>query len=134
MRKTFPFCLLLASHAVVAQNYGVPPVSQEQMQQMMQQMQGVQDCMSQVDPSAMQAMQAKAEKMDAEVKALCASGQRDAAQARALAFAKETAADPAVREMQKCGKGMQDLMPHRPGSEPAPTAGGKPQHVCDAPD
>lgn len=41
-------------------------------------------------------MQQQAERMDSAVKGLFAAGKREAAQARALAFERETPANPAV--------------------------------------
>ena len=101
------------------------------MQQMMQQMQGMQNCMQNIDQAAMEAFQQKAEQLNAEVKALCAAGQRDAAMAKAMAFGKEAAADPAMKQMQQCGQDLQDLLPNLPGAAHPRSEGGKPGHVCD---
>jgi hypothetical protein len=130
MRHAFLVSLLLPAFAV-AQGNGAPQMSQEQMQQMMQQMQGMQTCMQNIDQAALQALQQKGEQLNAEIKALCAAGQRDAAMAKAMAFGKETASDPVMKQMAQCGEGMKDMMPKLPGVTHTPDKNGKPRHICD---
>lgn len=131
MRKVLFFGLISLPLTVSAQPYG-GGMNPEQMQQMMEQMQGMQDCMANIDQAELDAFQRKAEEMDAEVKALCAAGKRDAAMARAMAFGKEAAGNPAMKDMQKCGEGMKQMMPNLPHSaQPRDTNTGKPRHICD---
>ncbi|MCQ8104608.1 hypothetical protein NP590_10870 [Methylomonas sp. SURF-2] len=128
MKKPFVFCLLFLPVGATAQNM---PMSEAQMQQLMQQAQTMQNCMANIDEAEMEAFQQKAEAMDAEVKALCAEGKRDAAMARAMAFGKETAQSSIMRDMKKCGEGMKNLMPNLPKTAQTPEDGGKPRHICD---
>jgi hypothetical protein len=88
-----------------------PGFSQDQMAKMMQQAEKMQSCMSQIDQAAMQAYEKRAEKMGAEMKALCAAGQRDAAMEKAMEFGKDIAANPALAQMRKCGEGMRQAVP-----------------------
>lgn len=134
MRHIHPLSLsllLLPAIAAAAQGYGAPQMSQEQMQQMMQQMQGMQNCMQNIDQAALEALQQKGEQLNAEIKALCAAGQRDAAMAKAMAFGKETASNPVIKQMAQCGEGMKDMMPKLPGVARPGDKEGKPRHICD---
>ncbi|MCQ8129726.1 hypothetical protein [Methylomonas rivi] len=130
MNKRLLISLLLLPLAAPAQNMGRMP-TEAQMQQMMQQAQSMQNCMANIDEAEMEAFQQKAEAMDAEVKALCAAGKRDAAMARAMAFGKETAQSSIMQDMKKCGEGMKNMMPMLPKTAQAPAEGGKPRHICD---
>ena len=115
--------LLPASAALAA-----PQMSDEQMQQMMQNAQQMQDCMSQVDEGAMQAFEDRAEQMDKDIKALCAAGKRDEAQAKAMAYGKEMAASSTMKAMKQCGDMAMKMM------SPAATAvtgASASHHVCD---
>jgi hypothetical protein len=131
MKKTVFAGLLCLSTTVAAQNFGGMNMNPEQMQQMMQQMQGMQDCMAGIDQHELDAFQQKAEAMDAEVKALCAAGKRDAAMARAMAFGKESAHSKVMQDMTKCGEGMQGMMANLPRSAQPQTENTAPRHVCD---
>lgn len=124
MRESFFYGLLLIPFIASAQ-----PMDDERMEQMMHNMQAMQECMAGIDEAEMQAFQQKAEAMDAEVKTLCAEGKRDAAMKRAMAFGKEAAASDLMRQMQKCGQDMKQMMPQT--AQYHEDAGGKPRHVCD---
>lgn len=116
---------------VFAQNFGSMQMNEAQMQQMMQQAQQMQQCMANIDQAELEAFQQKAEEMDAEVKALCAAGKRDAAMARAMAFGKESMNSKVIQDMQKCGEGMKDMMPNLPRSAQPHDDESEPQHICD---
>jgi predicted lipoprotein len=88
-----------------------PGFSQDQMAKLMQQAQEMQSCVQNIDQAAMQAFEERAKKMGAEMKALCAAGKRDAAIEKAMEFGRETAQNPALAEVQKCGEGMRQIMP-----------------------
>lgn len=102
-------------------------MSDEQMQQMMEGAGKMQECMAKVDQKAMDALTAKGEKVNAEIKKLCAAGKRDEAQKKAMDYGKEMAASKEMQAMQKCGAMAQGMMPQHPG----PGDGKKPGHVCD---
>jgi hypothetical protein len=102
-------------------------MTDEQMQQMMENTGKMQECMAKVDQKAMDALTAKGEKVNAEIKNLCAAGKRDEAQKMAIDYGKEMAASKEMQAMQKCGEMAKGMMPQGPGSGD----GKKPGHVCD---
>ena len=98
--------LMLSATAVQAgQN-----MSDEQMQQMMEQAQKMQECMSRIDQSTMEAHAARAEKINKEMKALCASGKRDEAQTMAVDYAKEIRDSKDMQIMKKCSEMVSGMM------------------------
>ena len=109
MKKLGVFALLIIPVASPAQNY--PGMSEADMQQMMQQMEKMQSCMQKVDTSRLKALEQRSQKMEAEVRSLCASGKRDAAQEKAIAFGKTVSSDPAMKTLARCGEMMKDAMP-----------------------
>ena len=131
MNKLLVAGLLLVPFCATAQNYGGMPMNEAQMQQMMQQAQKMQQCMANIDQAELNAFQQRAEEMDAEVKALCAAGKRDAAMARAMAFGKETMNSKVMQDMKKCGEMMTQMMPNLPKSAQPQRDGGRPRHICD---
>lgn len=120
---------LLLPVSAIAQNY--QGMSEQDMQNMMQQMQEMQTCMQDIDQSRLEKFEQRATSVEAEVKSLCASGKRDAAQQEAVAFAEEISSDPDIQKMRKCTENMKDMMPGMPymnqASEPDTSA----SHVCD---
>jgi hypothetical protein len=123
---------LLSSIAAAAQAQYPGGMSDADMQKMMQGMQEMQACMADIDQAAMERMGKEAEQMHAEVKALCADGKRDAAQARAVDFGMKAAKDPAMKAMAECGKKMQGVMPQMQQATAAPTVEElQNRHVCD---
>lgn len=103
------------------------------MQKMMQGAQAMQACMKNIDQSAMQRLSAESEQLHTDIKALCATGKRDKAQSKVLAFSKQAAKDPAMKAMAECGKQMQGIMP----KQALPYADAEHEyadrHVCDSP-
>jgi predicted transcriptional regulator len=85
-------------------------MSEADMQNMMQKMQGAQACMEKIDRSELDALEKKAKKFQAEMKSLCASGKRDAAQEKAMVYMKEIVNSSAVKETMRCGKMMEGAM------------------------
>ena len=106
-------------------------MSEEQMQQMMQAAEKMQECFAKMDQSAMQSLTAKGEKMQAEVKALCATGKRDEAQSKAIEYGKEIANSKEMQEMKKCTEMAGDMMQHMPMSPGADGDFSGMGHVCD---
>jgi hypothetical protein len=80
------------------------------MQNMMQQMQKAQACMEKIDQDEIQALEEKAKAIQADMKSLCAKGERDKAQQKAMSYAKDIMGNPTVKELQKCSKMMQGAM------------------------
>ena len=71
---------------VAVMSFAQNPMSMNEadMQKMMQQMQEAQACMEKIDQSQLDALEKKAKQFEAEMKSLCASGKRAAAQDRAM--------------------------------------------------
>jgi Skp family chaperone for outer membrane proteins len=121
--------LLLFPALTSAMNY--QNMSEADTQKMMAQMQKAQACMAEVDQSELKKFEARANQMEARVKELCASGQRDEAEQEAIAFGQEVSADPAMKKMQECGKLMQGAMPGMPGTAAQVAEDHKDRHICD---
>jgi hypothetical protein len=123
--------ILLLPTVVLAQNY--QNMSQEEIQQMMQQAQQMQQCMQNIDQDKLNAIEDRSKQMDSEIKALCAEGKRDEAQAKAVAFGMEMSKDPTMQEMRKCGEMSQGMMPKSPFMEQyqADEKDRSIHHVCD---
>lgn len=132
MKKLLTCSLLALPIAVSAQNFGGMQMNEAQMQQLMQQAEQMQNCMANIDEAELEAFQQKANAMDAEVKALCAAGKRDAAMARAMEFGKDAAHSKVMQDMKKCGEGMKNMMPNLPRTaQPQDENGDTPKHICD---
>lgn len=101
--------VLLLPFAAAAQN--MMGMDQAEMQKYMQMMQEMQACMEKVDQTELDALEKRSEEFNAEIDALCAQGKRDQAQAKAIAFSKEMADNPAVQQMKKCTEKFVDMMP-----------------------
>ena len=85
-------------------------MNQADMQKMMLQMQEAQACMEKIDQSELEVLERKAEKFETEMKSLCASGKRDAAQKTAMVYMKEIVNSSAVKEARRCGEMMKGMM------------------------
>lgn len=120
---------LLLPVMAIAQNY--PGMSEGDTKNMMLQMQKMQTCMQGVDQSRLQEFEQQASKIETEVKSLCASGKRDDAQQKAMAFGQEVAGNPDIRKMMECGKMMSSVMPKMPFMAQANEPDKSARHVCD---
>ncbi|MFN2309340.1 MAG: hypothetical protein ABR553_06330 [Gammaproteobacteria bacterium] len=119
--------LLMMSLSATAQ----PPADS---QRMLQGMQAMQDCMARIDLAAMQRLGEEGRQVEAEVKALCAAGQRDAAQTQAITFGMKIAQDSSMKTLAECGKQMQGMLPPMNQTPYADLGeGGTDRHVCDNP-
>lgn len=118
--------LTLVSFSLVAGNRGM---SEEEMQKMMEQAKEMQKCMAKVDQSALEALSAKGEKLQAEVKKLCAQGKRDRAQEKAMAYGKEIAGSKEMKAIRQCGEMARGMMQNMPMQD---FGDGKNKHICDA--
>ena len=105
----------------IAQGY--QGMSEADMQRMMQNMQGAAACMQGIDQARLEAFGQRAEKVESEIKALCAKGERDAAQSKGLSFAREVNTDPDMLKMRECGENMRGMMPALQKASPAPLTG-----------
>lgn len=121
--------LMLSPVSAIAQDYSpqnIPGMSQMNMQKI----QAMQKCMESVDQEQLQSIEQQQKTFDAEMKSLCASGKRDEAQKKAMAYAKQMMNNPAIKAMQKCGEIAKGMMPDMPVMEMDDSMDG--QHVCDS--
>lgn len=133
MKRLLPILLLMAPVLAAANNTdsrsGQPAVNPK-MQQMLEKIQAMQNCMKNVDKSALKALEQQAKQFSAEVKQLCAVGQRDEAQQRAIGFGREIAANKAMQLTKKCSEGLNGLAPDLAVAE-SYAESDKPRHICD---
>lgn len=127
MKKLAMTLLCFAPVIALAQN--PTGMNQQDMQKMMQQMQKAASCMEKIDKSEMEVLKQKQKKFEAEMRSLCSSGKRDAAQAKAMDYAKEISNSTMMKSMRECGKMMQGMMQdmHFVDQEEY-----KNKHVCDS--
>lgn len=109
MRKSIFTGLMFLPIMALGQNPG--GMDPAQMQQMMQKMQAMQTCMAGINQDELKAFEQRAEQLGAEVKALCASGKKSEAMAKAMSFGREAATNSTLQAMKKCSEGMQHMMP-----------------------
>src|SRR5690606_34399501 len=91
----------------------------------------MQDCLAKVDQSVMDRLRVEGEAVGVEIKSLCKAGQRDAAQARAIAYSQRIAATPEMAELTHCGSMLTAMLPAAVATVPDEAAGTAPSHVCD---
>ncbi len=118
---------------------GMPPnmPDMERMQEMQRHMQNMDmgkmqeamACMKNIDRSALEGLEEEGKKMEAELDALCKSGNRDGAQAKGMAYAMEMRSRPELQKMQECGKMAAAMMPKMAFDDLVEE--GKNRHVCD---
>ena len=94
--------LLLQSMTAFAQN--PYEINDPAIQKVMEEMQKYEVCMSKIQQSQFIEIQRLQEQFVEEVRPLCASGNRDKAQKRAIKFGKEMSNHPVIVEISKCGK------------------------------
>lgn len=126
--KILPMILLMLSPIIsFAQN--PPDTNQGDMNNMMQQMQNMQSCMAKIDQKKVQGLEKKSNQFMAEVNSLCASGNREEAQEKAVSFAKEMQNNAIMKTMKKCSDMMKGMMPEMPSLNRF--VGDPNQHICD---
>lgn len=106
-----PAIVLLLLLPIVAMAQSYQGMSEADMQNMMQEMQA---CMQNVDQNKLKALEQRSNQFEAEMKSMCASGKRDEAQTKAIAFGMEIRNDPTIQAMRKCGEIMKGMMPMMP--------------------
>ncbi len=108
----------------------MPQGMPQNMQHMdMEQMQKAMACMQNIDMSVLEGLEEEAKKMEAEVGALCRSGNRDEAQDTAMAYGTEMMSKPELKKMRECGKLAAGMMPKMPFEKFEEE--GKNTHICD---
>lgn len=103
----------------------------EHLQRLMQQAQEMQACLSQLDQQTMDELRVRGEAMSGDIRALCVAGERDAAAARAMDYAQEMAASPALQSVRACGTLAASMIADLPFAAPGATDPTGPAHVCD---
>ena len=102
MKILIGLALMFLSMTTFALNpYGI---NDPAMQKMMEEMQKYEECMSKIQQSQFIEIQRLEEEFVEEVRPLCASGNRDKAQKRAIKFGKDMSNHPVFTEIRKCGK------------------------------
>jgi hypothetical protein len=96
--KKFIFFLLFTPLTALAQQ----GMSQQEMEQMMAEVQKMQACLQTVDQSALKKLEEEQKTFEKEIKAMCASGDRDQAQAKAISYTKDIMNSPEIVKMRKC--------------------------------
>ena len=145
MRMVIPMIILVLFPVLVfAQtNPGMPPnmpMDKEKMQRMqemqknmqkmdMGKMQEAMACMKTIDRSALKGLDEEGKKIQAELKRLCRSGNRDEAQEKAMEYGKEMMSRPEIKKMRECSKKAAGMLP-KMGFEELMEEG-KDRHVCD---
>ena len=94
--------LLLLPMISIAQN--PYEIDDPAIQKMMEEMQKYETCMAKIEQSKFIEIQLLQEQFVEEVRPLCASGDRDKAQKRAIMFGKEMSNHPVILEISKCDK------------------------------
>ncbi len=119
---------LVVAATAWAQQPGMTP---EMMQNMQRSMGEMQKCFASIDQKALERLQAQAKEMEAEVKRLCAAGDRAGAQDKALAYGIQMSKDPELQKMRKCGEAFQSMaMPGQFFPEDKTEQESR-QHICD---
>ena len=89
-------------------------LTQGNIMKMMEQAQKAQACMQGVDESAFESIEAEGKAMQADIKALCANGERDDAQDKAQAYAKELMGRPEMAKVRECSEMLRGILPEMP--------------------
>ena len=129
MKTSIVLFLLLLPTTLFAQNYG--NMNKGDMQKMMQVMQQVQVCMSNIDQTKLNELQARSEQAKQTIDALCAQGKRYKAQKQAIAFGRKITSDPTVQQMRKCGEMAEGAVPMTGMVETYDEKKYANRHVCD---
>jgi TolA-binding protein len=112
MKNSIALIMLLFASQLLAQDIDqelpasiIPDLSnmdQQQLQGMMQQVQAMQACVAKIDQQKLEVIRKESEQITADIKSMCAAGERDAAQSKAIAFGKKTVNEPVMLELQAC--------------------------------
>lgn len=99
------------------------------MQQLQQHALEMQACLGGIDQSELERLRVDSTAVQADIRALCSAGQRDAAQVRAVEFGQRVAATPELSELAGCTTMLGDLLP--PITATAVEEAADREHVCD---
>lgn len=124
MKSIFIMLFVLFPVVAAAQN-------QNDMGKMMQALQEMQQCMAKVDQEELRKVEQESEKMEANVRALCAQGKRDQAQNEAIKFGKKIMKNPTLIQMKVCGEKAKGFVPEGTIEGMDGTFDTSESHVCD---
>jgi hypothetical protein len=129
---------ILVVSPLVAQAEPYGGMGPQDRQRMMQAISKMQACMQTIDQSKMRELGKKSERVQQEIKRLCAAGKRAQAQSRAIAYGLEMAKSPLLKKIKHCSSYMKGVMP-MPGMNPGANlpyegqrSGKAVGHVCDS--
>jgi hypothetical protein len=100
MKSILVTVALLMAAPLYAQDFS--NMDQAQIEGFMKQAQAMQVCMADIDQQELDALRVEAEKVTAELQALCKAGERDEAQAKAINYGKQMLKDPVMLELKEC--------------------------------
>jgi len=119
------FNLIMASTTVLAGG-------NMDMEKMMQQAEAAQACFENIDEAQMMALEKEGRMMEQEISALCKAGKSTEATAKAMKYGMKMQKDPSFKQIQKCAKQMEGMMPMPKTYMPATKdSEGKSISVCD---
>ena len=134
MKKYFVMLCMFLPVAGQAQDY--QSMDQRDMQMIQQQMQEIQACMAKVDRDQVMQLELSSRQLKIEIESLCASGKRDEAQRKAIAFGEEVANHAALKQMIECNEKLAEISPARKQMMPKISftgvdKDGGDRHICD---
>ena len=97
-------------------------------------MQAMQRCMSKIDEDQIEALRQRGNAMKNEIETLCRQGKRDAAERKAIAFAREINESESLKQLRKCGEIIRSApipMPIMPDIKQFEAPDSKSGHICD---
>lgn len=106
-RRFLPALCLLPSFVVMAQN---PGENDARMQDMMQGMAQMAACMQNIDMDKFNALVEEGKAVEAELKTLCAAGERDQAQARAIEHGVRFVNSSEFQQLKQCGSMAEQML------------------------
>jgi len=131
-KKLLAAFLCLSGGAVSAQNPG--GIDEAQLQGMMQGMAQMAACFQNLDQDKLNVMAEEGKAMEAELKQLCAAGERDKAQDKAMSYGIKFMNSDELKQLQQCGemaKGMIPEMPDYSAYVDPDSEENANRHVCD---
>jgi hypothetical protein len=127
MKRLLPLLLLITPLS----SFATPDTNQMDMTQMQNMVMELQKCMQQIDQQEMKKIREQAQALEKDLKALCDSGKRDAAQDKAMTFAMQMQKSPAMSKLKDCGKDIQAMMPTLQDLSRYEKVPDKNDNVCD---
>lgn len=109
-------------------------MNEAQLQGMMQGMAQMAACFQNLDQDKLNALAEEGKAVEKELKQLCADGERDQAQARAMEYGLKFMDSEEFKQLKQCGDMAQQMMPQMPDysayADPD-SEENKNRHVCD---